>query len=217
MAYLALVNPAKRRKARKASAGKKRRTRRTSAKRRTNPISLPMRKASRRKAHRVTARRRRNPIAVRGLLGSIVPMVKDAVIGAAGAHAIDYAYGKVSSYLPASMQGGYAGTALKAFVTIVAGRALKKPTRGLSEKAAAGALAVQMYGVVGGLLAQTTAGRVGYASPLPVRNANIRFNPTNRSGVGMITNRPTPTVAGVGRIVPLRTPNVSRAPNTAAM
>lgn len=152
MAEMLLLNPRRRRKAKKAArrSNPKRRTARTSRRRR-NP--LPMFGRSRRIRPARVGRRRRNPITMGRLTGSsIIAAIKDAAIGAGGAIAFDMAWGKVAPMLPASLRpvAGKvgAGDAVKMLATIVVGRALKGATRGLSMRAASGALTVQAHGII---------------------------------------------------------------------
>lgn len=150
MAEMLLLNPRRRRKARKANPAKKRagRAARRTVRRR-NP--LPMFGRVRRAARRV-ARRRRNPIGMGRLTGSsIITAIKDAAIAAGGAVAFDFAYARIAPMLPAALRPTAkvgAGDAVKMLLTIMAGRALRGPTRGLSMKLATGALTVQAHGVL---------------------------------------------------------------------
>lgn len=81
---LLLINPRKRRKARKSG---KRRARRSA--RRSNPVrALRTRSRKRRspvRAYRSRARRRRNPISLRGMSGGLMTQAMDAGLGAGGA------------------------------------------------------------------------------------------------------------------------------------
>lgn len=131
---------------------------------------------------RTVRRRRRNPIALgvsaRGIMGSI----KDALIGAGGAVAVDALYGRIAPMLPASLQKGPtvgAGDAVKALFTIVAGKALSRMTRGLSVKMAQGSLTVQAHGIVSSML---PAGVMGYYSPARITQGSNRVGPM-RSGM----------------------------------
>lgn len=197
MAELLLINPRKRR----ASKAKRRKTVRTRARRR-NPIStFAARRPARRRnpsaiARRVmhtnpkrrAMRRRRNPISMGGLnVRSILSSVKDAAIGAGGAVAVDMLYGRIAPMLPASLQrvpGQVgAGDAVKAVLTVAIGKLLNKATRGLSAKAAQGALTVQAHGIISGML---PAGTLGYYSPAMVTQGTNRVGPIRKgvNGVG---------------------------------
>lgn len=214
MAEILLINPRKRKgrkvakKTRSAAqrratakmlaANRSRRGRRSPAKRRRNPIStltarhaVARRRPARRRANPVRriARRRRNPISLGGLTPrSILGQVKDALIGAGGAVAIDVAYGKINPLLPASLQrvpGAIgAGDAVKALLTIAAGKLLSRATRGLSAKAALGALTVQAHGIVSSML---PASLLGYYSPARVVPGTQRVGPMQMNGLRMYT------------------------------
>lgn len=152
-----------------------RRTRRP-ARRTANPIGRTRR----------AVRRRRNPISLGGLsVKGIMSQVKDALIGAGGAVALDVAYARLNPMLPASLQRTPgmigAGDAVKALVTIAAGKLLNRATRGLSGKMAQGALTVQAHGIVSAML---PAGMVGFYSPARIVQGTNRVGPM-RSGNGM--------------------------------
>jgi len=186
MAELLLINPRKRTRKAKKSA---KRVRRVARKR--NPVSYRAvtRRAKvasnprRRRARKVrrTARRMRNPIAVRGIVSSIVPMLKDAAIGAAGSIGVDAVMGQVNKYLPASMQptpGAIgANDAIKAVTTIALGQLLSRPTRGMSRKAAAGALTVQMDKIIRGLLPAGVKAQLAYGTVAPVVPGRMTVQP----------------------------------------
>jgi hypothetical protein len=230
MPTLMLVNPRKRRssgvKRRRTTTGTKRRTRRT---RRANPVSVAsvrrrVRRAStgvRRSARRVT-RRRRNPISMRSLSGgSIMNMLKTAAIGGMGAISMDLLMAKVNQYLPASLQAS-AGPGIhdvvRIAITIAAGKALSKPTRGLSEKMAAGALTVQMARVLTPMVAKVlpvassqaaVAGRLGYMVPNPVVRGNARVSPMQMQRY--VTGAKSPLLAAYTRgASPLLSSNTRR-------
>lgn len=199
MAEMLLLNPGKRRKARKSTAAKRRRNPIRMAnpvrrRRRKNPISFGgARRAIGRAARRVT-RRRRNPIGLGGLkTSSILAAFKDALIGGAGAVAVDFAFAKVSPMLPASLQRTPgkvgAGDAVKALFTVVLGRLLSKPTRGMSMKMAAGSLTVQAHGIVKSMLPDSLGlgefdDGVGYYTPAQVVDGSAIIGPS----MGMYVN-----------------------------
>lgn len=185
-AELLLINPRKR-KARKTAA--KRRARKTSSRRR-NPIAAKavMRRANpvrrrrsvKRRRNPISARRR-NPIALRGMFGGVAGMLRDAAIGATGAIAVDAAMGQVNKYLPAGMQPtpGAVGVndAVKAGVTVALGTLLSKVTRGMSRKAAAGALTVQMDKVIRTFLPATVKAQLAYGTVAPVIPGRMTVQP----------------------------------------
>lgn len=177
---LLLINPAKRR-ARKSNPKAKRRARR-------NPIKVAGLKPARRRRNPISTfasrRRRRNPISVRGAASSLMGSLRDAVIGGAGAVAIDAAYGAVAPMLPAALQRTPgkigAGDALKAVFTFFLGRVLDKPTRGLSKRAAAGALVVQASDMIRTFVpASLTLGSLAYSSPARVVQGSPRVGPNS--------------------------------------
>lgn len=193
---LLLINP-RRRKARKAKrrarsrnpmppalakywAGKGRKRRA----RRRNPIAANPRHVY---------RRRRNPVSVRGIFGQIVPMTVDAAMGAAGAIAMDWAWGQINPRLPAQMQSvpGQVGIgdAVKIAATVTLGSLLNRPTRGWAMRAARGALTVQMDRVIRSFLPDTVKMQLAYAGPAPVVQGQ-RWTGPNRvyRGAGVLPN-----------------------------
>lgn len=140
MAQLMLVNPRKRKTARKSPAKKsaaKRTTRRRYAR---NPIGLAA-------ANPIRKRRkyRRNPIAMKGLMAPIMP----AAIAAGGAIGLDLAWGMIGSKLPAALSTGPVRHVAKAAGALalgaLAGMVLKKET---ANNLAIGALTVVMHGAM---------------------------------------------------------------------
>jgi hypothetical protein len=184
-----LINPRKRRRAAKKA---KRRVRRS------NPVSyraVTRRARAANPAKRRTRRmRRRNPVAelrgrarrksnpsLRGMFGGIVPMLKDAAVGAVGAIAVDAAMGQVNKYLPASMQPtpGALGTndAIKMVTTVALGSLLSRATRGMSRKAAAGALTVQMDKAIRTFLPPAIKSQLAYGTVAPVVPGRMTVQP----------------------------------------
>lgn len=188
-----LINPRKRRKAtvKRKAAPKRRRARRANP----APVVSTLRRVTRRRranplSARRVSRRRRNPIGGGAGLSakSIMVMLRESVIGGAGAVGVDYLMAQLGPKLPASLRitSGKpgAGHAVKALLTILAGKLLKKPTKGLSEKMAQGALTVQVAQVLGSLLPAQTAS-VGYYTPTRVVNGSNRVGPIRPTqGVG---------------------------------
>lgn len=185
MSHMMLVNPRKRRHARRRNPT-------------GGPVAAPARRparvarrVARRTARRVTrgtnpirarvmrrvARRRRNPINMSASAKGAVALLKEALIGGAGAIAVDLAMGQVNDYLPASLQrvAGTVGVgdAVKMLLTIVAGNVLNKPTKGLAAKAALGALTVQAHGILATFLPGTMT--LGYAVPGQVMQGQARI------------------------------------------
>lgn len=148
---LAIVSNPRRRKRRHS----KRRARRAAPRRRRHHAAAPRRR--RRHASRVL-RLRRNPSRRRrgsaGLFGrqggqSMTGLLVPGFLGAAGAIGFDYAYNKVSGYLPASLQGNYyvqAGIKLLAAVGIAKfGKKVVSPST--ANAVAAGIAVVTLYDV----------------------------------------------------------------------
>lgn len=193
MAELLLINPRKRRAA-------KRKTAKRRVVRRRNPVAVaaaPKRRAVRRRnpigLGRVarTTRRRRNPIGGGLKMSGIVASLKQAALGGAGAFAVDMAMGYVEGYLPADMRNSTTKVnsydALKLAATVALGEVLNKPTKGLSRKLASGAMTVQAYYILSKLVPTGTFGLagVGYASPAAVVRGSNRVGPNmTRQSVG---------------------------------
>lgn len=205
MAELLLLNPRRRRR---ASSKAKRR----SPRRRRNPINTIKYRPARRRSNPIRAmrrrfgRRRRNPISLRGMTGTLMTQLRDAAIGAGGAIAVDVLMGKLNPMLPASMQrvpGTIgAGDAVKAVITVLLGKLLSKPTRGLAGKAAQGALTVQLHGMLSTFVPAGLA--LGYYNPAQVVNYSGRVGPIRRGANGMaryVQPGVTPLLSGVDRYV----------------
>lgn len=172
MAEMLLINPRRRRKARRANPVAKRR--RVTARRKRNPmpaVAAPVFARRRRRmnplARRRVMRRRRNPIGGRMGTGMLMSAIREAFVGGAGSVAVDLAMGQINKYLPATFKtvpGSVgAGDAVKALITVMLGHYLSGPTRGLSRKMAQGALTVQAANIVKSFVPATMA--MGYASP----------------------------------------------------
>ena len=173
MAEMLLINPRRRRKARRANPIAKRRR----VTRRRNPLATVARRRRRNPMPAVRRRnpiglarrrvmRRRNPIGGMGT-GMLMAAIREAFVGGAGAVAVDLAMGQINRFLPATLvtrpgQIG-AGDAVKAIITVTLGHLLARPTRGLSRKMALGALTVQSANIMKSFVPGTMA--MGYASP----------------------------------------------------
>jgi hypothetical protein len=157
------------------------------------------RSAGKRRAN--PARRRRNPISLGGVnVNSIMAQLKEGAIMGAGAVAADIGYGYIQRYLPASLQAGpgqvTAGSAIKAVITAAAGVMLSKSTRGLSRKAAMGALVVQARDIVAGLLPAGTVAGLGYSTPATrLSLQSNRIGPNRAAPLGAYTTGPTPLLS----------------------
>jgi hypothetical protein len=201
MSSLMLVsNPTKRRRARKGAAPK--RHRRHGAKRRRGNPSAVISGAGRRHAMR-SGRRRGNPTGGGSLVRGLVAMLKSGAIGAAGAIAIDAGMGQLNKFLPATLQrvpGRVSlGDGVKLLLTVVAGRMLQRPTRGLSMAMAQGAVTVQAHQILAGFV---PVGLLGYAVPGRVVQGNARIGPMRaRSGMNAYTasGMPSPLLNAYSR------------------
>lgn len=173
MAEMLLINPRRRRKARRANPIAKRRR----VTRRRNPLAAVARRRRRNPMPAIRRRnpiglarrrvmRRRNPIGGMGT-GMLMAAIREAFVGGAGAVAVDLAMGQINRFLPATLvtrpgQIG-AGDAVKAIITVTLGHLLARPTRGLSRKMALGALTVQSANIMKSFIPGTMT--MGYASP----------------------------------------------------
>lgn len=131
MAELLLVNPRKRKKARKSPA------RKSVARRAVSAVRSSVAKVSR--------RYRRNPIASRGAASNAMDQFKSGAIGAAGALAVDVAMQKLP--IPANLKTGTAAPIVKGLVGIGIGMLVAKvgKNRDLGKKLAQGAVTVSLY------------------------------------------------------------------------
>ena len=186
MAEMLLINPRRRRKARRANPIAKRRrvTRRrnplatVARRRRRNPMPLVRRRSNPiGLARRRVMRRRRNPIGGMGT-GMLMAAIREAFVGGAGSIAVDLAMGQINRFLPVNLQsnpmasGIGAGDAIKAIITVTLGHLLARPTRGLSRKMAMGALTVQSANLMRKVIPLGSM-PLGYASPARiVRGSN---------------------------------------------
>lgn len=195
-----LINPAPRKRKARRTAAQRAATRKMIAanrarknparRRRKNPAAVAANPAPRRRRRnpislgRVRSRRRRNPSMMSG--GYMGPL-KDAMVQGAGAVAMDVVHAQLARFLPASFQpvpGSVGiGDAARAVLTLVIGRALRGPTRGLSMKAAAGSLTVQAHGLIKGFVPASLT--MGYAGAGMVGQGNARIGPSRGIGPGM--------------------------------
>ena len=227
MSQMLLLNPRKRARRAKSSA---RKTRRAGARRRRNPVPAGLARYMARRGSRTISRvrrvrrrrnpvalasvgrvsrarrytrRRRNPISLGGTGRSMMAMLKTALIGGAGAVAVDVAMGQVNRFLPAALQRTPGrigvGDAVKAVLTVFMGKMLAKPTRGLSNQMAQGALIVQAHQLIAGFVPAGMT--LGYMSPARIVQGQQRVGP-NRSRGGAVGAylRPgsTPMLNGTG-------------------
>jgi hypothetical protein len=148
MAEFMVVNPRHRRRRKARSA---RRTRTTRRRRRRTLVRAANPRRIRRRRHvrarRSTRRRRHNP---RGVLrggGSAITILKHASAGVVGAAVAEIAHGFISKYLPANLQSGPTGLAVRGAVGIVALPMLLKmtPLRRFAPAVAAGAAFVILW------------------------------------------------------------------------
>lgn len=186
MAEMLLINPRKRaRKARRTT------TKRTRVARRRNPITSTVPIARKRNPVRAMRRRimrrRRNPIGM-GAASGYINAIRDALMGGVGAVAFDIVHGQIKRFLPVALQvqpGKIgAGDAVRAIITVFAGEALNKVTRGFSRKAAMASLTVQAHDLLKGFV--PAALPLGYASPALVAQGTNRVGPI-RQGMNAYT------------------------------
>ncbi|MGH8744732.1 MAG: hypothetical protein ACREUY_10690 [Burkholderiales bacterium] len=166
---LLLVNPKRRHKAVK-------RSRKSTSRRRRNPMqfvnpaprrrrrarshALPRRSRSRRYANPIRRHRRRRNPSMRGVGGFAMGSAVDAVQGAAGAIAVDAVWGFLP--LPANIKTGPIGTLAKAGGTIALGMlASNMIGAGIAKRVTTGALTVQIYNYLKPMLAGVIPG-LGY-------------------------------------------------------
>jgi hypothetical protein len=204
MAEMLLINPRRRRKsARKAtrSAAQRRATAKLVAmsrrRRRSNPHPGSMKSVAlnprrprtmRRRSNPITLRRstRRNNPSMRFNVAGIMGAIRNALVQGAGAVAFDVAHGQIQRFLPAMLvpvpgRVGL-GDLVKAAITVFLGQALNGPTRGLSSRAATGALTVQAHQLIRSYVPSTLP--LGYATPGMAVQGQARVGP-NRAIVGM--------------------------------
>jgi len=194
MAEMLLINPRRRRKAKRAAPARRRRSnplalaRVTRRRRRANPIAAVRRRARRRNPIGMMKRRvmrRRNPAMLGGYMGAI----REALMDGFGAIAIDYAYNMIAKAIPVTAGSMLkvnptsvgAADAVKAVLTVVLGNALNGVTRGFSRKAAKASLTVQSYQIMKKVLPAQITGNlsgVGYYSPAMIADGgNTRVGP----------------------------------------
>jgi len=191
MAEMLLINPRKRRK-HNPMAAKRRVVRRkhnpvtAMVRRKRNPLEAMRRR--RNPMHTMMRRRKRNPIGGAMMTGYMA-QIREAVIGSAGALAMDVAYGQINNFLPASLKTTPgtigAGDAVKAVVTVALGGLLNKATRGFSEKAARASLTIQSYNIMKTFVPSSLP--LGYASPALIAQGTNRVSPIRR-GMNAYTN-----------------------------
>lgn len=199
MSKVVLINPSHRpkRRARKPASAAQRRARANFAaaarSRRKNPArrrhvavrsAVPVRHRRRRNpihklAHH-TRRRRRNPIGGLGIsTTSIVAQIKAALMGGAGAVAMDVIMGQANKYLPTSLQSNSTsvgvGDAVKAALTVALGQLLRKPSKGMSLRLAQGALTVQAADILRSFVPPSMT--MGYYSPGRIVRGTSRVGP----------------------------------------
>lgn len=153
-AQIALINPRRKRKARKTRARRRRHVarRKTTARRRRKTSIVAVRRLNPRR-RRVHARRRRHHARRRNprmlSLGGITRTLMPAAIGGAGALALDIALSYATPYLPASLQSGYLKTGVKLAGAIGLGMVAGKFLGGEKGRAVTlGALTVVLYGAI---------------------------------------------------------------------
>ncbi|NDF50547.1 MAG: hypothetical protein EB116_10775 [Betaproteobacteria bacterium] len=194
MAQMLLINP-RRRSARKSNPVARRRRKNpvslyAKRRRRHNPVSGVARRMRRRNPASLARRRvmrRRNPIGMGSM--NLMGQIREAFIGGAGAVTYDIIQGYLNKVLPINLQvvPGKVGVgdAVKAVTTVAIGHFLARPTKGLSRKLAAGALTVQMAGIMRQFI--PTGMAMGYYVPGAISQGSQRVSPINRAGMGAYT------------------------------
>jgi hypothetical protein len=185
-----IINPAHRPKRRRVA--KKARRAVAKVRRRRNPVSRALALAPTRRRRRLNPirhlrarhRRRRNPIGLGGAGSAkgLMHLLVEAAIGGVGALGVDVLWGQINPKLPASLQssptGVGIGDAVKLAATVALGKALSKPTKGLSTKIALGSLIVQMRDIASTIVpASMPLAGLGYFTPGRVINASARIGP----------------------------------------
>lgn len=212
MAEMLLINPRKRtaRKARKTTHTAKRKV----AARRKNPIAAVRRRRMNpmHKVRSTMARRRRNPIKMSGMMGGYMGAIREALMGGAGAVAMEVVFGQVEKFLPTSLKKTPgvigAGDAVKAILTVVMGQALKGPTKGFSMKAAQASLTVQAHDLIKTFVPASLP--LGYASPAMITQGTNRIGPI-RKGMNAYTSSGSPLLSAYN--MPGSSPLLSGARN----
>ena len=184
MAEMLLINPRKRRthRASKRRVVHHRRKNPVTAmvRRKRNPLAA-MRRRRRNPMMSMVRRRRRNPIGG-AMMGGYMGQIREAVMGSAGALAMDVVYGQINNFLPASLKTTPgtigAGDAVKAVVTVALGGLLNKATRGFSAKAARASLTIQSYNIMKSFVPSSLP--LGYASPALIAQGTNRVSPIRR-------------------------------------
>jgi hypothetical protein len=203
MAEMLLINPRRRRKAKRAAPARRRRS---------NPLALARVMPRRRRRNPIAAvarrRRRANPIGMMkrrvmrkrnpAMLGGYMGAIREALMDGFGAVAIDYAYSMIAKAIPGTAGNMLrpnptsvgAADAVKAVLTVVLGNALNGVTRGFSRKAAKASLTVQSYQIMKKVLPAQISGNLsglGYMSPAVIASGgNTRIGPI-RGQMGMYT------------------------------
>jgi len=207
MAEMLLINPKRRTTKRRPAAHAAKRVHR----RRKNPYATMLTNARRRKnsmrktnpIHSMRRRvmRRRNPMMGGAMMSGYMSLIKEGLIGGAGAVAMDVVYGYVNNMLPDMLKtkpgSVNAGDAVKAIYTVAAGKALSKVTGGLSMKAATASLAIQSYNLVKQFLPATMS--LGYASPANIIQGTNRVGPIRQGMNAYVRPGQTPLLSAYQR------------------
>lgn len=160
-----------------------RRRRKPSTKYASNPIRRRRRSVSLTGKHVRRIRRRRNPIRIPGL-GGIGSLLMPAVVGAAGAIAVDAAMAYVP--LPASLKSGNMANVTRLGAAVLLGTVGRKLLGRHATTAAIGAMTVTAYQVGKNLMAQSglSLGYYGAGLSLPAPAATSAPAPAALNGMG---------------------------------
>lgn len=201
MATISLINPGRRKKARKTRAKRRKHVarRRSTKRRRRSAVVVVGRKINPRRGRKTSARRRhrarsRNPRLMGLSLSGITRQLVPAAIGGVGAIGLDIALSYLQPHLPASLQTGYLKTGVKIAGAIGLGMVAGKVLGGEKGRAVTmGALTVVLYGAIRDAVKQMAptlnlgavdyadntvgaymAPQVGYVNPAPfIQNENV--------------------------------------------
>ncbi len=196
MNEILLVNPRKRRK------GGKRRTK--SARR---GVRLKRHASRRRRVHRVKARRyKRNPssLSMRGITGSVLPVVKSGALGAVGALANDALVGQVGklSFLPDVLKSGYGRHGLKIASAIVVGTVGNMVAKGKGRDLAVGAATVAIHDLLKDVIVTNLPSVGAYLGDYESEEGMGGYNPGALVDESANMGEYIPSVGGMGEYVP---------------
>lgn len=156
MAELMLVANPKRRKRRRSRSRSRRRSN-PHRRHRTHRRHRARRNPSYRRHRRHVTHRRRNPsmrgLSARSLKGMVMPVMKEGFLGAAGALALDAAWGYINPKLPTTIASSpYLQFAVKCLAAVAVGFVGGKVLRGKGRDLAVGGVTVAAHDMLKGVL-----------------------------------------------------------------